>query len=112
MSISLTPMISTIFDKLLAGKITRYFNSTGFFPDRQYTYRKRLGTWGTFLDIVNDLNEILESRGEARLVQVEFSTAFDRVNQVVVIHKLRAAWIGGKIILILTEFPQCPTHSV
>ena len=50
------------------------------------------------------LQSALESGQEARIVQIDFSAAFDRVNQLGILYKLCSVGIGGSVLSILTEF--------
>ena len=46
----------------------------------------------------------LESGQEARITQIDFSTAFDRVNHQGILYKLCSVGIGGSVLSILTQF--------
>ena len=50
------------------------------------------------------LQSALESRQEARIIQIDFSAAFDRVNQQGILYKLCSVGIGGSVLSILTQF--------
>ena len=41
---------------------------------------------------------------EARIVQIDFSTTFDRVNHQGILYKLCSVGIGGSVLSILTQF--------
>ena len=41
---------------------------------------------------------------EARIVQIDFSAAFDRVNHQGILYKLCSVGIGGSVLSILTQF--------
>ena len=41
---------------------------------------------------------------EARIVQIDFSAAFDRVNHQSILYKLCSVVIGGSVLSILTQF--------
>ena len=49
------------------------------------------------------LQSALESGQEARIVQIDFSTAFDRVNHLGILYKLCSVGIGGSVLSILTQ---------
>ena len=53
---------------------------SGVLPTTQFTYRKGLGTCDALLCVSHTLLSALESGQEARIVQIDFSAAFDRVN--------------------------------
>ena len=45
-----------------------------------------------------------ESGQEARIVQIDFSAAFDRVNHQGILYKLSSVGIGGSVLSVLTQF--------
>ena len=55
--------------------------SSGVFPTTQFAYRKGLGTCDPLLCVTHTLQSALEGWQEARLSQIDFSSAIDRVNQ-------------------------------
>ena len=50
------------------------------------------------------LQSALESGQEARIVQIDFSAAFDRVKHEGILYKLCSVAIGGFVLSILTQF--------
>ena len=46
----------------------------------------------------------MERGQEARIVQIDFSATFDRVNHQRIMHKLCSVGIGGSVLSILTQF--------
>ena len=50
------------------------------------------------------LQSALESGQEARIVQIDFSAAFDRVNHLGLLYKLCSVGIGGSVLSIFTQF--------
>ena len=50
------------------------------------------------------LQSALESGKETRIVQIDFSAAFDRVNHLGILYKLCSVGIGGSALFILTQF--------
>ena len=46
----------------------------------------------------------MESGHEARIVQIDFSAAFDRVNHQGIMYKLCSVGIGGSVLSIWTQF--------
>ena len=57
-----------------------------------------------FLCMSHTLQSALESGQEARIVQIDFSAAFDRVNHLGILYKLCSVGIGGSVLSILTQF--------
>ena len=54
--------------------------------------------------VSHTLQSVLESGQEARIVKIDFSAAFDRVNQQGILDKLWPVGIGGSVFSILTQF--------
>ena len=64
-------------------------------PTSPFAYRKGLGTCDALLCVSHSLQSALESGQEARIVQIDFSAAFDRVNHQGILYKLCSVCIGG-----------------
>ena len=77
---------------------------SGVLPTTQFAYRKGLGTCDALLCVSHTLQSALERRQEARIVQIGFSAAFDRVNHQGILCKLCSVGIGGSVLSILTQF--------
>ena len=73
-------------------------------PTTQFAYRKGLGTCDELLCVSHTLQIALERGQEGRIVQIDFSAAFDRVNHQGILYKLCSVDIGGFVLSILTQF--------
>ena len=78
--ISITPLLSKVFERLVAVHLGRFMEHCGVLPTTQFAYRKGLGTCDALLCVSHTLQSALERGQEARIVQIDFSAAFDRVN--------------------------------
>ena len=85
-------------------RLGRFMERSGVLPTTQFAFRKGLGTCGPLLCISDTLQSALESGQEARIVQTDFSAAFDRVNHLVILYKFCSVGIGGSVLSILTQF--------
>ena len=63
-----------------------------------------MGTCDALLCASHTLQSALVSGQEARIVQIDFSAAFDRVNHLGILYKLGSMGIGGSVLSILTKF--------
>ena len=77
---------------------------SGVLPTTQFAYQKGLGTCDTLLCVSHPLQSALESGQEARIMQINFSAAFDWVNHLGILYKLCSVGIGGSVLSILTQF--------
>ena len=77
---------------------------SGVLPTTQFAYRKGLGTCDELLCMSHTLQSALESGQEARIMQIDFSAAFDRISHLGILYKLCSVVIGGSVLSILTQF--------
>ena len=61
-------------------RLGRFMECRGVLPTTQFAYRKGLGTCDALLCLAHTLQSALEMGQEARIVQIDFSAAFDGVN--------------------------------
>ena len=73
-------------------------------PTTQLAYQKGLGTFDALLCVTHILQSALESGQDSRIVQIDFSAAFDRVNHQGILYKLCSVGIGGSVLSIWTQF--------
>ena len=73
-------------------------------PTTQFAYRNGLGACDALLLVSHTVQSALGSGQEARIVQIDFSTALDRVNHQGILYKLCFVGIEGSVLSILTEF--------
>ena len=73
-------------------------------PTTQFAYRKGLGTCDALVCVSHTLQSALENGQEARIVQIDFSTALGRVNHRGILYKLGSVGIGGSVLSLLTQF--------
>ena len=83
--ISITSVLSKAFERLMSIRFGWFMEPSGVLPTAQFAYRKGLGTCDAFLCMSHTLQSALESRQEARIVQIDFSAAFDRVNHLCIL---------------------------
>ena len=66
----------------------------GVLPTTQFAYRNGLSTCDALLCVLHTLQSALESGKEARIVQIDFSSAVERVNHQQILYKLSSVGIG------------------
>ena len=84
-------------------RLGRFTNSSGVLPT-QFAYQKGLGTCDALLCVSHTLQSALQSGQEARIMQIDFSAAFNRVNHQGILYKLCSVGIVGSVLSILTQF--------
>ena len=88
----------------MAVRLGRFMEHCGVLPTTKFAYRKGLGTCEALLCVSHTLQSALESVQEARIVQIDFSSAFDRVNHQGILYTLSSVGIGGSVLSVLTQF--------
>ena len=78
--IFITYVLSKVFEHLVSVHHRRFIESSDVLPTTQFAYWKGLGTCDALLFVSHTLQSALVSGQEARIVQIDLSTAFDRVN--------------------------------
>ena len=86
--ISITSVLSNVFERLVSVRLGRFMERSGVLLTTQFAYRKGLGTCDARLYVSHTLPCALKSGQEARIVQIDFSAAFDRVNHQGILYKL------------------------
>ena len=84
-----------VFNRLVSVCLGQFMECSGEHSITQFAYQKGLGTCDALLCMSLTLQSALESGQEARIVQIDFSAAFDRVNHLGIFYKLCSVGIGG-----------------
>ena len=79
--ISLTPILLKVFERLVSVRLGRFMECRGVLLTIEFAYMKGLGTCDALICVAHTLQSALEMGQEDRIVQIDFSAAFDRVNQ-------------------------------
>ena len=61
----------------MAVRLGQFMEHCGVLPTTQFAHQKGLGTCDALLCVSQTLQSALESRQEARIVQIDFSAAFE-----------------------------------
>ena len=80
-------------------------------PTTQFANRKGLGTCDDLLCVAHTLQNALEMGQETRIVQIDFSDAFDKINHQGILFKLCSVRVGGSVQSVLTVSLESVTVS-
>ncbi len=69
--------------------VSRYLEHSHLIPAYQFAYRKNLVTSDAILSISHKIQQALDHGHEARVVWLDFSSAFDQVNHANLLRKLQ-----------------------
>ena len=109
---TITPVLSRVFERLVAVRLGRFMEHCGVLPITQFAYWKSLGTYDALLCVSHTLQSALESGQEARNVQIDFSAVFYRVNYQGILYKLSSVGIGGSVLSVLTQILYIIDHTM
>ena len=103
-TVSITSVLSKVFERLVSGRLGRCMERSGVLPTTQFAYRNGLGTCGALLCLPLTRQSAFKSGQEARIEQINFSAAFDKVNHQGILDKLCYVGIGSSVLSVLTQF--------
>ena len=69
--VSITPVLSKVFERLASVRLGRFLERSGGLPTAQFAYRKGLGTCDVLLCLFHTRQSTLDSRQEVRIVQLD-----------------------------------------
>ena len=102
--ISITSVLSKVFERLVSVRLGRCIERSGVQPTTQFAYRRGLGTDDARFFVSHTLQSAFESGHEARIVQIDFGGASARVYHQGILNKLCSEGIGISMLSILTQF--------
>lgn len=82
------PALSKVFEKILKIQIQTYLNNFDYLHEFQSGFRSKHSTTTALLKVHDDLLKIIDRKGVAFLLFIDFSKAFDRVSHSKLINKL------------------------
>ena len=95
--VSLTSVVSKIFEKLIRTKIVDQMNSNNLFSDKQFGFIGGRSTSLQLLTVLDKWTKILDDGGTIDAVYMDFMKAFDKVPHRRLIVKLRAYGMSEKM---------------
>ena len=98
---SLNLYMSKVFEKILAGELSHFLKNNSLLPPSQFSY---MGTCDALPTLFHHLQVALDMGMEGRLVQLDFSAAFDRIIHCDLLYKLRSIGVGVQFLFIVSEF--------
>ena len=101
--ITLTPVLSKVFEHLLAIRLNHFAEKKNLFPHLQFGFREGLGIFDALLTTTNFVQTALDCGSKVLMVGLDFRAAFDHVNHKILIFRLRQLGVGGPFLSFLTE---------
>ena len=102
--ISLLPFMSKLLEKLLKRRTCEFVDRNDILYDRQFGFRSGCNTTDAALLFVDDCVDALDNRMYVITVFLDFSKAFDTVNNSILLRKLDRLGFRGKVNELLESY--------
>ena len=93
-----------VFENIVAEKLSNFLEGNSLLPASQFLYRSSLRTCEALLTLSHHLQVTLDGGMEGRLVQFDFSVAFDRESHRGLLYKLRSIGVGRQFLSVVSQF--------
>ena len=108
-----TPFLSKLIEKAASNQITSYLEQNNMFPSHQSAYRKQHSCETVMVKIVDDIQQSLSEKKMVMLVLLDMSSAFDTVDQDILLYKLEHHFgISANVLQWLRSYLKGRTFSV
>ena len=102
--ISLISVVGKVFECLLNQSLLEYLEFNNLLSDAQYGFRHARSTGDLLSFRTGHLSFVFKKRGEAFVVALDISKAFDRIWHKGLLHKLKSYGITGPYHAIISDF--------
>ena len=102
--ISLLPICSKIFEKIIFDEVYHFLFSNNLLSKHQSGFRPGDSTINQLLSITNDIYRSFEEGCETRAVFLDISKAFDKVWHEGLVFKLKQNGINGRLLSLISDF--------
>lgn len=95
--IALTSHIIKVFEKILRKHIVDFMNANELFNNNQHGFRSGRSCLSQLLEHLDQIIDILEEGGNVDVIYLDFSKAFDKLDFKIVLKKIKAMGIEGRV---------------
>lgn len=93
--ISVLPVISKIFEKIIYNRLIEYLNEKSFLIDQQYGFRSKSNTLSATIDLVTNIKTNIDKTNIGLGIFIDLKKAFDTVSHAKLLQKLINLGITG-----------------
>lgn len=102
--ISVLPVVSKIYEKVIYNRLDSYLTSVNFLFDRQYGFRPKSNTLSATIDLVTKIKTSIDQKQLALGVFIDLKKAFDTVSHYILLQKLQAIGVTGNAHKIFASY--------
>uniref|UniRef100_A0A914N089 Reverse transcriptase domain-containing protein n=2 Tax=Meloidogyne TaxID=189290 RepID=A0A914N089_MELIC len=102
--ISVTCTLCRVFERIISTQIINFLNKTKFFSDEQFGFLQYRSTTTNLLSMLDDFYKSLEKRENIDVIYIDFAKAFDSVPIELLLLKIKACGINGKLYDFIENF--------
>jgi hypothetical protein len=105
-------VIMKILEYYICNQLNRYLQSHNIISDTQYGFRQKRSTIDLLAVLTNKINKALNENKFVVAVTTDLSRAFDLVNHGILLDKLKALGVGGRLFNVFLNYFQNRTTRV
>ncbi|CAG7720577.1 unnamed protein product [Allacma fusca] len=102
--ISISPVFSKIFEKLMYSRLLEFFEKNNIFNSSQYGFRKHMNTMDAIYNVIHQVLHSINNHEQIMALFCDLSKAFDRVVHDILIGKLERYGIRGVALSWIESF--------
>lgn len=102
--ISLLPIFSKIFEKLLHSRLSGFLDKMNILYNKQFGFRKQHSTVHALQTATSSVLQSMNSRSQSIGLFLDFSKAFDTLNHSILLKKLEHYGFRGVVLNLLTDY--------
>lgn len=110
--ISLLPIISKIFEKVIKNQIVNYLETHKLLNEYQYGFREKLSTSDAILRFTENTLECFEKGMYSASLFCDLSKAFDCVSHNILLRKLQKFYFNDKSLMLISSYLENRRQSV
>ena len=102
--ISLTSHIIKIFERVIRKKRVCHLESNSILSNKQHGFRKGRSCLTHLFKHIDDIIQSLLNGNDHGVIYLEFAKAFDKVDNEILVHKLRQCGVQGNLLKYIEQF--------
>jgi hypothetical protein len=102
--ISLLPVMSKVFEKVINTRITKVLDNKGYIDENQYGFRKNHSTEDAILKFTDEIERDISEKKHVVSVFVDVSKAFDSCDHTILINKIRKIGLYGQSLELIKSY--------